>query len=229
MKYYKVLNNNHSCVGSSMNWTKYLPDGDNPGKWTPKLRGEIVLCERGYHLTDAAHLIDWISGNQLFEAEIDGAMLQGDNKVACRRMRLIRQVDSWNDKTLRLFAVWCAREALKLIDNPDPRSVNACDVAERYANGEATDDEMAAAWDAARAAAWDAARAAAGAAAWAAAGAAAWDAARDAARAAAWAAARDAARAAAWAAAWAAAGDAAWDAARAKQSKKLIEMLGLEE
>ena len=57
-----------------------------------------------------------------------------------------------SDRDMRLFAVWCAREALKLVANPDPRSVNACDVAERYANGEATDEELAAAWDAARAA-----------------------------------------------------------------------------
>jgi hypothetical protein len=201
--YYKVLNDNHSCVGSNMDWTEYLPDGDNPGKWTPKMRGELELCHKGYHLTDAEHLIDWISGNQLFEAEIDGEMLQGDNKVACRKMRLVRQVDSWNDKMMRLFAVWCAREALKLIDNPDPRSVNACDVAERYANGDATIEELAAARAAARAAAWDAA----------------WDAAWYAAWYAAW----DAARNAAWNAAWDAARNAAW----AAQSKKLIEMLGL--
>lgn len=45
-------------------------------------------------------------------------------------------------KQLRLFAVWCAREALKLVDNPDPRSVEACNVAERYANGEATRAEL---------------------------------------------------------------------------------------
>ena len=65
---------------------------------------------------------------------------------------------SWiDDKTLRLFAAWCAREALKLVDNPDPRSVAACDTAERYANGEATIAELAAARDAA----WDAALAAA--------------------------------------------------------------------
>ena len=70
--------------------------------------------------------------------------------------------EGWIDpRTLHLFAVWCAREALKLIDNPDPRSIAACDVAERYANGEATEDELAAARDAAWAAAWDAARAAA--------------------------------------------------------------------
>ena len=48
-------------------------------------------------------------------------------------------------KTLRLFAVWCAREALKLIDKPDQRSIEACNVAERYANGDATDDELSAA------------------------------------------------------------------------------------
>jgi hypothetical protein len=55
-------------------------------------------------------------------------------------------------KDLILFVVWCAREALKLIANPDERSVNACNVAERYANGEATREELFAA----RAAAYDA-------------------------------------------------------------------------
>ena len=82
-----------------------------------------------------------------------------------------------SDKDLRLFAVWCAREALKLVKNPDERSVKACDVAERFALGEATDKELEAAaqdaaWAAAEAAeeaaaeaAAEAARAAAGAAA----------------------------------------------------------------
>jgi hypothetical protein len=44
----------------------------------------------------------------------------------------------FSKKDLRLFAVWCAREALKLIDTPDERSINAVLVAERFANGEAT-------------------------------------------------------------------------------------------
>jgi len=39
-----------------------------------------------------------------------------------------------------------------LIEKPDNRSIEACDVSERYANGEATDEELAAASDAA----WDA-------------------------------------------------------------------------
>lgn len=63
-----------------------------------------------------------------------------------------------DDRTLRLFAVWCAREAQKRVNNPDPRSIAACDTAERYAFGGATSQELNAAWDAASAAAWDAAR-----------------------------------------------------------------------
>ena len=76
-----------------------------------------------------------------------------------------------HDREIRLYAVWCARQVQHLMT--DPRSIAALDVAERFANGAATAEEL------------DGARAAAGAAA------------RDAARAAAWAAARDAAWAAA--------------------------------
>jgi hypothetical protein len=120
-----------------------------------------------------------------------------------------------HDREMRLYAVWCARQVQHLMT--DPRSIAALDVAERHADGLATDDELAAAWAAAwaaRAAAWDAWDAA-WAAAWAA-GAAAWDAA--------WAA-RAAARAA-WDAAWAAraAARAAWDAAWAAQSHRLREL-----
>ena len=72
-----------------------------------------------------------------------------------------------DDRTLRLFAIWCARNT-PLADGrktgdllTDPRSLAALEVAERYAHGNATDNELAAAraaaWDAARAAAWDAA------------------------------------------------------------------------
>ena len=124
-------------------------------------------------------------------------------------------------KEWRLYAVWCARQVQHLMTDQGSRA--ALDVAERYANGQATEPELAAARDAAGDAAWDAA----GDAARVAAGDAAWDAARDAAGVAArgaagaavwdaaWDAARDAARAAAWGAAGVAARDAAWDAARA--------------
>jgi len=53
-----------------------------------------------------------------------------------------------SDKDLRLFGVWCARETLKLVENSDEISINACNVAERYANGEATMEELKASFDA---------------------------------------------------------------------------------
>ena len=89
------------------------------------------------------------------------------------------------ERELRLFAVWCARSVQHLLT--DPRSFEAITVAERYANGDATEGELAAArdaaWVAARDADWEAA----------------WSAAK-AASAAAWAAARHADNAADWAA-----------------------------
>ncbi len=148
----------------------------------------------------------------------------------------LRAVDGC-DREIRLFAIACARDVQHLMR--DDRSIVALDVAERYADGKVTENELkdaaSAAWDAA----WDAADAAWGAAdaAWDAADAAwdaadaAWDAARDAA----WRAARDAARyaagSAASAAAWAAR-DAAADAAnaamsdiKAKQEQRFREMI----
>jgi hypothetical protein len=61
-----------------------------------------------------------------------------------------------SDKDLRLFAVWCAREAFKLQTSIDQRSIDAVNCAERYANGEATDEELLAAWSAAWSVAWSA-------------------------------------------------------------------------
>ena len=60
----------------------------------------------------------------------------------------------------RLYAVWCARRVQHLMT--DPRSIDALDVAERYANGLATDDQLAAAGAAAGGAAWTSAGDAAG-------------------------------------------------------------------
>jgi hypothetical protein len=119
---------------------------------------------------------------------------------------------------LRWFAAQCARHVLPIWESAHPdddRPRRAIEVAERYAHGRATRDELAAAWDAAWAAAGVAARGAAWGAAGAAAGAAAWGAARDAAGDAARDAAKDAARAAdIW--------DAdIWDAERAWQRGEL--------
>jgi len=119
------------------------------------------------------------------------------------------------DRELRLFACFCARQNWHLLT--DDRSKRAIEIAERYAAGLATDDDLDAArnaaWYAESAVAWSATRAAASAAASAAAftccrptnpGKRNWAATRDAA----WAAALTAAKASTWDAAWASAQDA---------------------
>lgn len=62
-----------------------------------------------------------------------------------------------HDRDFRLFAVWAARQVQHLMT--DPRSLNALDVAEQFANGLCDDAAGDAAWGAACEAAWDAARA----------------------------------------------------------------------
>ena len=58
------------------------------------------------------------------------------------------------DKEWRLYAVWCARRGIPLM--ADKRSLDALDVAERFAHGNATESELNAACGAARGAAWGA-------------------------------------------------------------------------
>lgn len=116
-----------------------------------------------------------------------------------------------SDKLMRLFAVWCARQVQHLMK--DQRSITAIDVAERFANGDATRSELKAARVDSRIAA---------------------EASGGAALEAVWAAA-DAATASAWDDAWnAVEGSAGWaasasgEAAEAAQRKKLIEMIKAE-
>ena len=129
------------------------------------------------------------------------------------------------DARIRRYAVWCARQVQHLM--ADPRSLTALDVAERHADGLATDDELRAAWDAAEAAARSAARSAAWTARWPAKGAAARSAAEAAAKNAVWAVAGVVAETRS--AAWAAARVAAWDAMRERQAEQFRRVFGDEE
>jgi len=152
---FKVLDaEGRSCNGGNLQWSLPTQNADGtwiPGDWMPEVTGDLVPCSNGYHVAQDGQVLEWF-GPRLFEIEAQpgSETVQADDKVVMRGpVRLVREFTTWNERTARLFAVWCA-----LIDNPDPRSVAACDVAERYANSEASKDELAAA----RAAAWAAAR-----------------------------------------------------------------------
>ncbi len=164
----------------------------------------IKICEYGYHSSPTLwDCLSYASGPMACLVEIskpiDTDETKDRRKAVSASRKLIKVVNV--DRELRLFACDCAERMLHIYErnNPSKAPRQAIEVARRFADGKATKEELAAAYDAANAAAFDAA----------------YDAARDAydaARVAAWTAARAAARAAAWGAAWAA-GDAAWAAA----------------
>ena len=177
---FKVTAEDGACYhGGHGQW--HLPTSDSPGKWMPKLRGALEPCRRGYHLCRESDLVNWL-GPVIWIAEYDGDRVDvndvDEGKVVVRRARLVSRVPHWNAQSARLFACDCAERALNRErergGEPDPRSWESITVARRFARGEATQEELAAAWDAAWTAAWDAARAAAWTAAWAAARDAAW-------------------------------------------------------
>ena len=222
---FKVLDEKgRPCNGGHGEWP--LPRNGKPGKWL-KVEGELVPCRNGLHLCTPEQLVDWL-GPTIWLAEAGKERIDAGDKTVVRRARLLSRVETWDEKSARLFACDCAHRALlrerRAGREPDARSWDAVRIARALARGKATEQDRAAAWAAAEAAAWAAAWAATWAATGAAAGAATWAAAP----AATWAAAPAATWAAAEAAAWAAAEAAAWAAERAWQIKRLMRYLGLE-
>jgi hypothetical protein len=209
--YYKVLSDGlTSRNGGTYQWVL--------GEWAPEIEGELVPCHNGYHVCQESDLLEWL-GPVICECEIGPESVRARDKTVARAARITRVLDTWNDRTARLFACDCAERVLPLFElaHPDDsRPRVAIETARRFANGEATSDELAAAGAAAEPA---------GAASWAAAGAASC-ATGDAVRAAA-----VSAGAASWAAARAArdaavsARDAARAAERQWQARRLIEYL----
>ena len=120
---------------------------------------KLELCAFGLHASE--RLIDalqYAPGAILCRVELSGRILRDTDKVVAERREILWRVDA--TRTLHEFALWCAREALAHIKNPDERSLAALDAKEAWLRGEITDQQL----DAARDAAWAAARAAASAA-----------------------------------------------------------------
>ena len=182
-------------VGATLRDGRPIPPD---GEWLEH-DGKVVMCNSGLHAS--RHPFDTLQfapGSTLCLVECEDIVTEHDDKLVCRRRRIVARIDA-TDLLWRAAREY-AQAVLHLWDAPQV-------VKDFLASGDESLSAAAraAARDAALAAARDAARGAARAAACAAACAAAWDAARG------------AARDAAFAAACAAACAAAWDAARGAQ------------
>jgi hypothetical protein len=173
MTYYKVLAADGVSPqhGGSGKW--FIPKGKRIGKWMPAIK-DIQPYKRGYHFVNIEQLPQWI-GPTLYEIEVRGQVIHEADKSVAEQARLVRKVETWNDKTLRLYAADCAERALGLYEKrypKDDRPRKAIQAARDFANGLITKDDAAAAYNTANAAAYAAAHAAADTAAYAAANAA---------------------------------------------------------
>jgi len=133
----------------------------------------LEMCRHGYHASiDIMNALQYAPGPILRRVRCSGEIIEGNDKLVCRRRTEIYRVDL--TRVLREWACWCATRALEheraAGREPDPRSWAAVDVALKYARGEATTYELAIAESAAWSASWSTAYYAAESAAWSAAG-----------------------------------------------------------
>lgn len=135
--------------GGTGHWS--LPtyhDGQwEPGEWL-EVKGEIVPCENGLHLCCAEYLSRWVAPCCYVAEFAPGTeVLDWGDKLVGRKARLLYPIKAWNDRTLRIFATRCVRRVWHLLCSEN--SKEAVRVARRYADGEATYEELATARDAA--------------------------------------------------------------------------------
>jgi len=145
---YKTLNGTRGAYGHG-DYSKYMPHGKRPGKWLPKVTP--VLCKSGYHgCRDLGEVLAHF-GSELYEVEVRGACVEGDDKAAWEQMRLVRRVAEWNLTTRYLFNIDCARHVQDLWHSDDRLMLTAAlDIftAEAEYGNEWEDAAEKAAWDA---------------------------------------------------------------------------------
>lgn len=112
---------------------------------------KLNMCSYGLHAS--VRIIDalkYAPGSLVCRVEVGGRIIHQDDKLVASERTIIAMADA--TETLHLMACWAAKRALKRVKNPDPRSIAAIQAKEKWLRGEITDDELAAAQDAARAA-----------------------------------------------------------------------------
>ena len=118
--------------------------------------GLLVLCESGLHASErAADALRYAPGSWISRVECSGETLRQDDKFVCRRRKVLWTYDA--ERVLWEWLCRCAERALPIFEAERPadkRPRAAIDLRRAWIGGRSvTDEEWAAAWDAARVAA----------------------------------------------------------------------------
>lgn len=140
-----------------------LPHGDDRPVVvgdTLTVEGPIIPCQRGLHASRRAiDALRYAPGALVCRVRCSGEIVEKDDKLACSERTVLWMADA--TRVLRLFACDIAEEVLlaerKRGREPHADSWRAIEVARRWVNGKATDEERSAAESAAKSAAWSAA------------------------------------------------------------------------
>jgi hypothetical protein len=123
---YKFLAPGAVGVFSGFHWPQ--PTGGAPGSWV-EAGGGTQRCRRGIHACRVSDLPWWL-GPELWEAELDGTIVDYAHKVAAPRGRLLRRIEDWTAQVRCEYVhacAWRARaRALEAIDGDGARRLRTC-------------------------------------------------------------------------------------------------------
>lgn len=86
-----------------------LPEGAQPGAWVTAL-APLTPCLRGIHACRPQDLAYWLDA-ELWEVELDGAVMQTETMIVAARGRLIARVAHWDAALQASFGQHCLGRA----------------------------------------------------------------------------------------------------------------------
>ncbi len=107
---YKFLSSGAIGLFSRHAWP--TPTAEAPGEWV-RVDGEIQQCRNGVHACAEARLVEWLD-DELWQIELDGAVVEADGELIAPAGRLIRRLDRWNDECARAFVGDCVDTTVAL-------------------------------------------------------------------------------------------------------------------
>jgi len=102
---------------SGFRWPK--PRGSRPGKWV-HVDGDLDMCKRGIHACTFAQATRWLR-EECYVIELRDVVSDDGAKLLARSGRLVRRVDSWDQRAMVRFAADCAAHVLPIFERKHPK------------------------------------------------------------------------------------------------------------